>query len=252
MLERERLVGIKAPSLTRTPISPVSFLGGVCVCVWGCAPVQFLKKKKKKRKDERSVCLWTDNSSQDASAAGGDPGAGGTLLLGERGFFGVWQDCHPQSHTGQEGRVRTRDVGMERGERCMQTLQNTFFYFSFNSSLVVLTILIICSADVITLKLHRLVKKKCTDVKCSMCWTVHSCGCSKVVLNQTERSIRISEPGWDHWWKISIQAMAENSIVSLALMNSSHEIMSAWRVRVFLKLIEHLHFLFLELASMKK
>lgn len=27
--ERERLVGIKAPSLTRAPISPVYFLGGV-------------------------------------------------------------------------------------------------------------------------------------------------------------------------------------------------------------------------------
>lgn len=205
---RERLVGIKAPSLIRTPISPVSFFGGVCVRVCLCI---FWKGR------EECVCLWTDNSSQDASAAGGDLGAGGTLLLGERGFFSLWQDSHPQSHKGQEGRVRRRDVGMERrgatGVTCK--LYRTLFYFEFSSSLLILTILIICSADVRT-QIARLVKKVYRCVcKCSMCWIVYLCSCFKVVLNQTERSIRISEPGWDHWWEISIQAMAESSIVPL-------------------------------------
>lgn len=81
MLERETCWYKSSPSLTCTPISPVSFFGG-CVCEG--VPVHFLKRTR-----GVCVCLWTDNSSQDASAAGGDLGAGGTLLLGERGFFGL-------------------------------------------------------------------------------------------------------------------------------------------------------------------
>lgn len=103
--QRESLVGIKAPSLTHASTSPVCFffewLGCVCVFV---EPLQY-----------RGLI-----TPQDASAASGGLRAGGTLFTRECGFFSVWQDSQPQSHTGQERRVRSWDmrggVGVEKGE----------------------------------------------------------------------------------------------------------------------------------------
>lgn len=81
VLERERLVGIKAPSLTHTPISPVYFLGGESVCLCVCF------------KDKECVLVPLQYrgliTAQDASAASGDLSAGGTLLSWECGFFSL-------------------------------------------------------------------------------------------------------------------------------------------------------------------
>lgn len=66
-----------------------------------------------KKQEERAFVSFQCKrliTRQDASAASGDRRAGGTGLSRERGFFSLRQDSQPQSHTGQERRVRSWDV----------------------------------------------------------------------------------------------------------------------------------------------
>lgn len=102
---RESLVGIKAPSLSFTSTSPPCvcacfffFLisGVACVFVWERQECAFVLLR------HRGLV-----SPHNASAATVDLGAGGTLLPGQRGFICLWQDSDPQSHTGQDTRVRS-------------------------------------------------------------------------------------------------------------------------------------------------
>ncbi len=102
--ERETCWYKSSLSHSRSHISCV-FFGGC-----GCARVF-------KRQEECVFVLLHYRgliTPQDAAAASGDLSAGGTLLLRESGFFSLWQDSHPQSHTGQDGRVRRWDLG-DRG-----------------------------------------------------------------------------------------------------------------------------------------
>lgn len=84
-------------------------------------------------KDKRSVPLQYRGpiSPQDASAACGGLSAGGTLLSRERGFFSLRQDSHPQSHTGEEGRVRRLEEGRDDTCRIVTVIDYFVFHLSY-------------------------------------------------------------------------------------------------------------------------